>query len=358
MIIHAELERKKSDFRTEACSVKKVVELSQAEFIGFLNSPLSDYDFIREFSKEQHERTETAGSCLLVLGEHEQDGVLIDPQGYSYARYSAYIPNAQNLVEQEQYPSLNAFTDEMRRTVDQYTKKAVDGQIDCQYSIDLNKIYSQFRHNGFSEELFMNMISDRPEFESVEADVGYCIVTVAEPYLRQENEGLRELSSEDVEIMCAKHILWLHDAGGEQADFSNCLLADMDLSRKNLINAVFNGAKLSNTKLRDAELCFSVFNNAKIYNCDLTNVIAEEAKFKNAECIGSDFDTGIFTHSDFTGAVFRDCSMNNGSLQNCCLDGTEFGDMDLKSIKTSGCSYDRKAWYAEQDGSAITMQGE
>ncbi len=356
MIIHAELERKKSDFRTEACSIDKVVELSQEKFKEFLNSPLSDYDFIREFNKEQHERTDNTYSFILVLGENEQDGVLIDPQGYSYARYSAYIPNARNLVEHEQYPSLNAFTDEMRWTVDQYTQKAVDGQIDCQYSIDLNEVRRNFRHSGFSKELFMDMLTDRPEIESAKAVDGYCIATVAEPYLRQaDKQNLRELTPEEVEIMCAKHILWLHDAGDEQADFSGCLLTDMDLSRKNLISAIFNGAKLSNVNLRNAELCASEFNNAKIYNCDLTDVIAEEAEFKNAECIGCDFDNGIFTHSNFTNAKFRDCSMNNGSLQNCCLDGTEFGDMYLEVTKTSGCCYDEQTWSAKQDSFAITM---
>ncbi|MDD4493130.1 MAG: pentapeptide repeat-containing protein [Eubacteriales bacterium] len=357
MIIQTELERKRTDFRTEACSIDKVVELSPSEFAEFVHTPLHDHDFIREFNKEHHERTANTRSCLLIFSEHEKDGILIDPQGYNYARYSAYIPNARNLVNQEQYPSLNAFTGEMRWIVDKYTQKAVDGQIDCQYSIDLNAIEQQCRHAGFSEELFMDMLSDRPEIENVEAIDGYGIVTIAEPYLRQEDEqNLRKLTPEEIEIMCAKHILWLHDAGGEQADFSNCLLADLDLSRKNLMNAVFNGAKLSNVNLGSAELCFSVLSDAKIYNCYLTDVIAEETEFNNAEFIGSDFDRSIFTHSDFTDAKFRDCSINNGSLQNCCLDGTEFGDMYLGSTNTNGCCYDKQDWSAEWDGS-ITING-
>ncbi len=357
MIIQTEFECKRSDFRIQACSVEKIVELSQSEFAEFIENPLKDYDFIRDFSKEKHPFYKNILSCLLILGEQENDGILIDSQGYNYARYSAYIPNARSLVNQEQYPSLNAFTDEMRWIVDKYIQKAVDGQIDCQYSIDLNAIEQQCRHAGFSEELFTDMLSDRPEIEHAEIADGYCVVTIAETYLRQDNEqNLRKLTSEEIDIMCAKHILWLHDAGGEQADFSNCLLVDLDLSRKNLMNAVFNGAKLSNVNLKSAELCFSVFNNVKIYNCDLTDVIAEEAEFNNAEFIGSDFDRSIFTHSDFTGAKFRDCSMNNGSLQNCCLDGTEFGDMYLGSTNTNGCSYDKQDWSAEWDGS-ITING-
>ena len=140
------------------------------------------------------------------------------------------------------------------------------------------------------------------------------------------------MNSEEVEIICAKHILWLHDAGGEQADFSNCLIKDMNMSGKNLINSVFDGAKFVNTDLRRASLCFALFNSTRFQNCNLSNVIAEESEFKNAECIACDFDRAIFTHSDFTGAKFYDCTMKNGSLQNCCIDKTEFGDMNLDCI--------------------------
>lgn len=357
MIIQAEFECKRSDFRMQACSVEKIVELSQSEFAEFIENPLKDYDFIRDFSKEKHPFYKNILSCLLVLGEQENDGVLIDPQGYDYARYSAYISNVRSLIWQERYPALNSFVDEMTHLADEYVKKAVEDQIEYQYSIDLNALKRQCRHAGFSEELFTDMLSDRPEIEHAEIADGYCVVTIAETYLRQDNEqNLRKLTSEEIDIMCAKHILWLHDAGGEQADFSNCLLADFDLSRKNLMNALFNGAKLANVNLGNAELCFAVFNDAKIYNCDLTDVIAEEAEFNNAEFIGSDLDRSIFTHSDFSDAKLRDCSMNNGSLQNCCLDGTDFGDMYLGSTNTNGCSHDKQYWSAEWDGS-LTMNG-
>lgn len=356
MIIQAELECKRSDFSMRACSIEKIVELSQSEYAAFIQKPLDYYDVIRDFNKEDHPIRNDTRSCLLVLGEQEKDGVLIDSQGYDYARYSAYIPNARSLVQLEQYPSLNSFADEMRWLADKYTQKAVDGQMDCQYSIDLNAIERQCRHNGFSEELFTAMLSDRPEIETAETMDRYCVVTIAEPYLRQDNEqNLRKLTLEEVEIMCAKHFLWLHDADGAQADFSNCLLADLDLSRKNLINAVFDGAKLQNVKLQDTELCFASCIGTKFYHCDLTDVIAEEADFKNAECIGSDFDNGCFTHSNFANAEFCDCSMNDCDLQSCCLDGTDFGEMYLGSTNTRNCCFDEQAWTEERDGQNISM---
>ena len=43
--------------------------------------------------------------CMLVLGEGVDDGILVDPQGYDYARYTAYIPMARQLFQNEQMES-------------------------------------------------------------------------------------------------------------------------------------------------------------------------------------------------------------------------------------------------------------
>lgn len=357
MIIQSELECKRTCFNMQNCSIDKVVELPTEAFATFIQTPHDYYDFIKEFNAETHEITTDSSSCLLVLCECGGDGLLIDTQGYDYARYSAYIPNARSLVNYELYPSLKTFADEMCRTVDKFTKKAVNGQIDCQYGIDLNDIRRQFRHRGFSEELFTAMISDRPEIESAETVDGYCTVTISEPYLRQEDErSLRLLSSDEIEVMCAKHVLWLHDAGGEQADFSDCLIKDMNLSGKNLINAVFDGAKFVNTNLSKAELCFALFNGVRFENCDWSYVIAEESEFNNAECVACNFDNAIFTHSDLKDAKFYDCTMKNGGLRYCCIDKTMFGDMNLDSADMRNCSYDEREWMADGD-SSVRSQG-
>ncbi len=356
MTIQSELECKRTYFNMQNCSVDKVVELPQEAFTMFVQTPHDYYDFIKEFNAETHEETKDSRPCLLVLCECGEDGILIDTQGYDYARYSAYIPKARYLIKQEQYPSLNAYVNEMCWITDKYAQRAVRGQIDCQYVIDLNEIRRQFRHGGFSEELFTAMISDRSEIKSAETVDGYCTVTISEPYLRQEDEqSLRLLSSDEIEVMCAKHVLWLHNAGGEQADFSNCLIKDMNLSGKNLINAVFDGAKFVNTNLSKAELCFALFNGTVFRNCDLSYVIAEESEFNNSECVACNFDNAILTHSDLKDAKFYDCTMKNGGLRYCCIDKTMFGDMNLDSANMRNCSCDEREWMADGDSSVLSM---
>ena len=97
MIIQAELRRKQSEYEGEACSVDKVIELPAQRFKQFSRALLADYDFIAE-NKNAIRHDGDARHCLLILEAEGTDGFLVDPQGYNYARYSAFIPNARSLL--------------------------------------------------------------------------------------------------------------------------------------------------------------------------------------------------------------------------------------------------------------------
>ena len=75
----------------------KVIELPSPRFRQFSRALLTDYDFIAE-NKNAVRHDEAARHCLLVLDAEGTDGFLVDPQGYSYARYSAFVPNARSLL--------------------------------------------------------------------------------------------------------------------------------------------------------------------------------------------------------------------------------------------------------------------
>ena len=97
MIIQAELKRKQSEYEGETCTVDKVIELPAQRFQQFSRALLADYDFIAE-NKNAIRHDEDARHCLLILDAEGTDGFLIDPQGYNYARYSAFVPNARSLL--------------------------------------------------------------------------------------------------------------------------------------------------------------------------------------------------------------------------------------------------------------------
>lgn len=97
MIIRAELKCKQTRCEADPCAVDKVIELPSPRFQQFSRALLADYDFIAE-NKNAIRHDDDARHCLLILDAEGKDGFLVDPQGYNYARYSAFVPNARSLL--------------------------------------------------------------------------------------------------------------------------------------------------------------------------------------------------------------------------------------------------------------------
>ena len=96
MLINAQLRSKQEEIQPVRCDIACIVELS---------NPLADHDFIKEHLPNLKTDEFHAIPCMLVLGEGVDDGILVDPQGYDYARYTAYIPMARQLFQNEQLES-------------------------------------------------------------------------------------------------------------------------------------------------------------------------------------------------------------------------------------------------------------
>ena len=97
MIIQAELKCKQTGCEADPCAVDKVIELPSTRFKQLSRALLADYDFIAE-NKNAIRHNGDARHCLLILDAEGTDGFLVDPQGYNYARYSAFVPNARSLL--------------------------------------------------------------------------------------------------------------------------------------------------------------------------------------------------------------------------------------------------------------------
>lgn len=102
MVINVQLRSKQEEIQPVRCAIACVVELSNVEFYDFQFNPLKDHDFIREHLPDLKTDEFHAIPCMLVLGDGVDDGILVDPQGYDYARYTAYIPMARQLFQNEQ----------------------------------------------------------------------------------------------------------------------------------------------------------------------------------------------------------------------------------------------------------------
>ena len=168
MIINTPMNRKATDHQPERCQVDVAVTLNHWEFECLRNSTLDDFDFIRDSLDKLPVTNDNTRHCILALDEAGDDGILIDPQGYSYPRYSAYVPNAKQLLAMEQYPSLQAYVQDMMDVVEEVTQLAVNSQENGEFHSDLSDIEIDFQPNVLDKFLLADMLNARPEFESVE----------------------------------------------------------------------------------------------------------------------------------------------------------------------------------------------
>ena len=78
-----------------AFQVEKVVVLSDAEYAIFRKEGfMQDQVFL--FENGDHmwfDPSESCWHCLLIKGEHSREGILVEAEGYSYARYAAHVPD-------------------------------------------------------------------------------------------------------------------------------------------------------------------------------------------------------------------------------------------------------------------------
>ena len=102
MVIHTKLVRKEYDFTPTACIVEAAIPVSAEEFYKLRNNPLQDHPLIEEHFDDMFTEDNEVRHCILIYDREQGDGLLIDAEGASYARYAQYIPGAKTLVEQHE----------------------------------------------------------------------------------------------------------------------------------------------------------------------------------------------------------------------------------------------------------------
>ena len=229
---------------------------------------------------------------------------------------------------QRLFPALEEMTADMERIVDYYTKQTLERQSDGKASLLLSDVSE--RYEGYLDyDLFANMIVERPEFDDVEEYCGELSLRVNPMF---EDIHTRELSQQELDVICAKHVLWLNDSGGEQANLSNCVLKGLNLYGKDLSNsscehAVFDGCNLQSVDFSNAEM-----ESARFINCKMQDIFANVTNFVQAEFRNCDISNSVVCDSLLTSATMQQCKVEDTQITNCQLDGFEYPDTDMDKV--------------------------
>ncbi len=76
----------------DAFFIEKVVSIDSDLFECFIRDPLSDYDFIKDNLSLMYCDEHEVFHCIYVTSENHDYGILVESEGYHYARYAAFLP--------------------------------------------------------------------------------------------------------------------------------------------------------------------------------------------------------------------------------------------------------------------------
>jgi len=187
--------RKEPELETTNCIIEKVIRLSGAEFDRFSKNLLRDWDFIRDNPIARSYDEEGRCHCLLVVGEGRRDGILVNPEGSSYARYSAFMPNAEAFLNVGQYSALAALNKKLTAIVDFIATVGGAGDPAGRGVVNLQDegftFGIDFMTNNTLRSTMLDMLNERPGIRDWELDGGQLIVY-------REMGGNAVLAAEDI----------------------------------------------------------------------------------------------------------------------------------------------------------------
>ena len=210
-MIQAVFERK-PDFRLRDVVIETVIRLPKEEYEQFLSSPCDSYEFIEKNSKSMlMDEKNGVFYCMLVTGEGYRDGVLVEAEGYPYARYASYVPDATALC----YESLSKVNEILAKAVEEIVKEGTNMTTTGNWMTDRSKVETLLG-GGQSEnprlwKLMQDMLRERQEVSLVDCveegfDI-YYYLDFSPNYIPEEGEAAVQEAGADVKSPLLKDIL-------------------------------------------------------------------------------------------------------------------------------------------------------
>ncbi len=153
LILNANMVCKADRFVPKKCAVEKVIEVSDTEFKKFIEKPMERNYYLPQYKELMGYYNNTYHGVLFVNKENG-DGLLVNSEGYDYARYSQYIPNARDIVHQhEQSLMLDDLKIHMDCCIDRWLKQNAN---ESEFSISLTDLID----DSNLAEIFVDYASD------------------------------------------------------------------------------------------------------------------------------------------------------------------------------------------------------
>lgn len=165
LVLNANMICKADRFILKKCAVEKVIEVSDSEFRTFTENPMERNYYLHKHKDLMGYYDDSYHGVLFVNMENG-DGLLVNSEGYDYARYSQYIPNASDIIRQhEQTAALENLKAHMDCCIDKWLEK-YEGE--SKFDIPLTDLINDVDFGEFFTEYASERLSGDPRIESCE----------------------------------------------------------------------------------------------------------------------------------------------------------------------------------------------
>ena len=197
MIVRAVAQWREPEILAPPWEIVHTVELPPGEFRKFKEDLLQAQPFIMEHASEMYMDEHGVTHGMLVLCAGIDDGILVNSEGFAYARYAAYLSGARTLSLMNRYPSLHDFCVGMESLVEKYVQQALAGQEDGSFTLSYSDLDAEVERRvydedmvNFDRQLFLDMLSERPEFDEVETTQNEIYLTIAPEFVQEQAPGM------------------------------------------------------------------------------------------------------------------------------------------------------------------------
>ena len=186
--MNASFEHKANRFTASPSTVEKIIRLTDAEYDFFSKHLLNYFPFIAE-NKHLMYCEGDVRHCILVVGESSQDGILVESEGYNYARYAAFIPDAQGLLLLDNLPLDMRMALESAPQIVAYLLEEMGAPGEHIFSLSdlMERFDLDLKHDIAAQDIVGHALGKRPEVANAEFGDAL-VITCREPEQTMEPE--------------------------------------------------------------------------------------------------------------------------------------------------------------------------
>ena len=170
LILNTNLVCKADRFVPKKCAVEKVIEVTDTAFGRLIEKPLESNYYLIQY-KDLMGYYDNSYHGILFVNKQSGDGFFVNSEGYDYARYSQFIPNAKALIQvNEQTAALENLKHHMNSCIDSWLEENENEKDLC---ISLSEFINDSDLEEILAEYASESLNNHPQIKSCTIGNGF-----------------------------------------------------------------------------------------------------------------------------------------------------------------------------------------